>query len=76
MKGYEGGHNTSNIYSFNAYLNQLAKDGKLTRFAVDKTREKLLNTLMGNIVGPAAGVFKVDLENLYIADEIKSKIND
>lgn len=76
MKGYEGGHNTSNIYSFNAYLNQLAKDGKLTRFAVDKTREKLLNTLMGNIVGPAAGVFKVDLENLYIADELENMINE
>lgn len=76
MKGYEGGHNTSNIYSFNAYLNQLAKDGKLTRFAVDKTRKKLLNTLMGNIVGPAAGVFKVDLENLYIADELENMINE
>ena len=76
MKSYEGGHNTSNIYSFNAYLNQLAKDGKLTRFAVDKTREKLLNTLMGSIVGPEAGVFKVDLENLYIADELENMINE
>ena len=76
MKGYEGGHNTSNIYSFNAYLNQLAKDGKLTRFAVNKTREKLLNTLMCNIVGPAASVFKVDLENLYIADELENMINE
>ena len=76
MKSYEGGHNTSNIYSFNAYLNQLAKDGKLTRFAVDKTREKLLNTLMSSIVGPEAGVFKVDLENLYIADELENMINE
>lgn len=76
LKAYEGGHGTSGIHSFNNYLTLLAKDRKLTTYAVNKTREKLLNTLMGNIVGPEASVFKVDLENLYIADEIKSKIED
>ena len=76
LKAYEGGHGTSGIHSFNNYLTLLAKDRKLTTYAVNKTREKLLNTLMGNIVGPEASVFKVDLQNLYIADEIKSKIED
>jgi hypothetical protein len=76
MKSYEGGHNTSNIYSFNAYLNQLAKDGKLTRFAVDKTREKLYKTLISSICGDKSQVFKVDLENLYIADELENMINE
>ena len=76
LKAYEGGHGTSGIHSFNNYLTLLAKDRKLTTYAVNKTREKLLSTLMGNIVGPGADVFKVDLENLYIAEEIKSKIND
>ena len=76
MKSYEGGHNTANIYSFNAYLNQLAKDGKLTRFAVDKTREKLYKTLISTICGNTSQVFKVDLENLYIADELENMINE
>jgi hypothetical protein len=76
MKSYEGGHNTANIYSFNAYLNQLAKDGKLTRFAVDKTREKLYKTLISTICGDTSQVFKVDLENLYIADELENMINE
>ena len=76
MKNYEGGHNTSNIYSFNAYLNQLAKDGKLTRFAVNKTREKLYKTLISSICGDTSQVFKVDLENLYIADELENMINE
>jgi hypothetical protein len=76
MKSYEGGHNTSNIYSFNAYLNQLAKDGKLTRFAVDKTREKLYKTLISSICGDTSEVFKVDLENLYIADKLENMINE
>ncbi len=76
MKSYEGGHNTSNIYSFNAYLNQLAKDEKLTRFAVDKTREKLYKTLISDICGNTSQVFKVDLENLYIADELENMIDE
>jgi hypothetical protein len=76
MKGYEGGHSTNNIYSFNAYLNQLAKDGKLTKFAVDKTREKLYKSLISNICGDTSQVFKVDLENLYIADELENMINE
>mgnify|MGYP001361117781 CR=1 FL=1 len=76
MKSYEGGHNTANIYSFNAYLNQLAKDGKLTRFAVDKTREKLYKTLLSPMCGNTSAVFKVDLENLYIADELENMIDE
>ena len=31
---------------------------------------------MGAMVGPESEVFKIDLENLYIADELNSKIND
>ena len=76
MKDYEGGHNTSNIYSFNAYIRNLAKDGKLTRFAVDKTRKLLMNTLLNNLCGDSSDVFKVNLENLYIADEIENMINE
>lgn len=76
MKAYEGGHNTSNVYAFNAYINALAKDNKLTRFAVDETREKLMDTVLRSICGKDNSVFKVDLENLYIADEIESMINE
>jgi hypothetical protein len=31
---------------------------------------------MGAMIGPESEVFKIDLENLYIADELNSKIND
>ena len=31
---------------------------------------------MGNIVGKESQVFKVDLENLYIAEEIENTINE
>jgi len=76
LKAYEGNHCTSNIWSYNRYLTKLADDGKLSRFAVDKTRKYILEKLMGVMVGPESEVFKIDLENLYIADELNSKIND
>ena len=76
LKAYEGNHCTSNIWSYNRYLSKLADDGKLSRFAVDKTRKYILEKLMGKMVGPESEVFKIDLENLYIADELNSKIND
>ena len=76
LKEYEGNHCTSNIWSYNRYLSKLADDGKLSRFAVDKTRKYILEKLMGKMVGPESEVFKIDLENLYIADELNSKINE
>lgn len=74
MKAYEGNHNTQGIYSFNKYLNLLAKDRKLTKFAVDSTREKLHTTFLASLVGPSADVFKVDLDSLYINEELTNKI--
>lgn len=74
MKSYEGNHNTQGIYSFNKYLNLLAADRKLTKFAVDSTREKLHSTFLGSLVGPSADVFKVDLSSLYINEELTNKI--
>ena len=76
LKAYEGVHNTSTIYSFNNYLSLLAKDRKLTRFAVDRSRQQLLNTLLGPIVGDSSDIFKVDLDNLYIVDKIEENINE
>ena len=76
LKHYEGNHNSNGIWSFNSYLNTLMNDRKLTRFAVDRTREKLMNTLMDPMVGKSAQVFKVDLENLYIADKLEKMINE
>jgi len=76
MKSYEGGHNTSSVYPFNAYIKTLAKDNKLTRFVINKTREKLMNTVLNQICGEGNDVFKVNLENLYIADEIENMINE
>ena len=76
MKRYEGGQSTQNIWSFNNYLKYLAEDGKMTKFAVDKTREKLHSTLLNSFVGPSSEMFKVDLDSLKISDKYKTNVID
>ena len=43
MTKYSGGPQTSAIWTYNHYINLLIADNKLTKFAVDRTREKLYN---------------------------------
>ena len=76
LKKYEGGHSISNLYSFNGYIKNLYEDRKLTKFAIDKTREKLLNTLLSPSVGPCSEVFKVALENLVLTDKYNNITNE
>ena len=76
LKKYEGGHSISNLYSFNVYIKNLYEDRKLTKFAIDKTREKLLNTLLSPSVGPCSEVFKVALENLVLTDKYNNITNE
>ena len=74
MKSYEGNHGVQGIYPFNQYLNTLAKDRKLSKFAVDHTRTKLHNTFLNSVVGSESDVFKVDLSSIYINEELTNKI--
>jgi len=74
MKNYEGGRCTTNIYSFNNFIKKLAEDRKLTKFAVDHTRNKLYNTLLKDLVGSSSKVFKIDLDSLLLDEELTENI--
>ena len=74
MSAYEGPHHTNGIENFERYLKLLIKDNKLTQYAVDQTRTLLHKTLLNMLVGPSAGIFTVDLENLKVKDEFQKKI--
>ena len=74
MSAYEGPHHTHGIENFERYLKLLIKDNKLTQYAVDQTRTLLHKTLLNMLVGPSAGIFTVDLENLKVKDEVQKKI--
>ena len=74
MTKYSGGPQTSAIWTYNHYINLLIADNKLTKFAVDRTREKLYNNVLGSLVGSHADVFHVPLESLVIKNSLTEKI--
>ena len=76
MKRYEGGHADNGIWSFNNYLKNLAEEGKLTKFAVDKTRERLYSTLLSSYVGPSSDIFKISLDSIELEDKFKTNVID
>ena len=76
MKSYEGGTSLNNIYGYNNYLSTLAADNKLTKFAVDKTREKLLKKFLNTSVGEAADVFTIDLSSIKLTEKYQNQVID
>ena len=70
-----GGYNNG-ISNYNQYLNLLAKDSKLTRFAVDKTRKLLYDKWMTNTLGANAQVFHVDFDNVKLKDQYEQQVID
>ena len=74
MSSYEGNHDSHSVYSYNKYIKSLAEDDRLTTFALNKTKKKLHNVFLNKMVGPASDVFKVDLESIYINQDLTNQI--
>jgi len=76
MDNYSGSHGTAHIHSFNEYLTLLKEDNKLTKFAIDKTRELLYSTLLSTLLGKEASVFSIDLESLKLKPRLLETTNN
>ncbi len=80
MKDFEGNSSNSSIYSYNNYIKQLISCDKLTKFAVDYTRQKLYEHILGSLVGKTADVFSVSLESVELKEafmnNILNEVND
>ena len=76
MDKYSGTHGTNTIHSFNNYLNLLKEDDKLTKFAIDKTRELLYSTLLSTLLGKDADVFSVDIESVKLKPRLLENISN
>jgi hypothetical protein len=74
MEEYKGGVSTSGIYAYNKYIHNLIKNNKLTKFALDRTRQKLYNNVLSNLVGDSADVFNVTFDNLNLKPSLKEKL--
>ena len=71
---YQGGCNPISINSYNYYIECLIIDKKLTKFALDSTREKLYNEVLLNIGGDNARVFSISLDSVKLKDTLIDNI--
>lgn len=78
MKAFEGGGSLSNCYCYNNYIKNLIHHDKLTKFAIDNTREKMYKHILSPLVGNDREdtVFHVSLEALQLRDNLIENINN
>jgi hypothetical protein len=74
LKKYQGGTNNSMIYSYDNYIKNLIKDKKLTKFALDNTRERLYKNVLHDIGGNNANVFSISLDNVKLKDNLTDNL--
>jgi len=74
LKKYQGGCNATMIYAYNNYIECLIEDKKLTKFALDNTREKLYHEVLRDIGGNNANVFSISLDSVKLKDTLTDNI--
>ena len=77
MKVFEGGGSLGNCYSFNIYIKNLIHHDKLTKFAIDNTREKMYKHIISPLVGDDRDdtVFHMPIESLQLRNNLIENIN-
>lgn len=78
MKAFEGGGSDNNIYSYNNYIKNLVEHDKLTKFAIDNTRERLYKHVISPLVGTdrEETYFHVPIDSLQLRDNLIENINN
>ena len=74
LKAYEGSKQISASYPYNQFLNLLANDGKLTKFAVDRTRDNLVKNVLKHYVNGDDNVFSVATDKVVLNSKLTEQI--
>lgn len=77
MKIFEGGGSKSNSYSYNNYIKYLIHHDKLSKFAIDNTRERMYEHILSPLVGNDREdtTFHIPIESLQLRDNLIDNIN-
>lgn len=78
MSIFQNGGSDSSIYAYNNYIKNLISVDKLTKFAIDYTRERLYKNILSSSVGTDndQAYFNVNIENLYLREDLTNNINN
>ena len=78
MSLFQGGGGDNSIYAYNNFIKYLIAVDKLTKFAIDDTRERLYKNILSSNVGTDNNdaYFNVKIEDLYLKEDLTKNIND
>jgi len=78
MSLFQHGGSDNSIYAYNNYIKNLISVDKLTKFAIDYTREKLYKNILSSSVGTDndQAYFNVNIEDLYLREDLTNNINN
>jgi hypothetical protein len=74
MDAYKEPYGIHTIYPYNKYIQLLIEDKKLTKFALNKTRQHLYNNVLNNLIGDNASIFNVSFDNLNLKESLIENI--
>lgn len=78
MSLFQNGGSDNSIYAYNNYIKNLISVDKLTKFAIDYTRERLYKNILSSSVGTDndQAYFNVNIEDLYLREDLTNNINN
>ena len=74
LEKYSNCGNQTSIWPYNNFIKSLIDDNKLTKFALDHTRERLMRVVLDSLIGKTAEVFAINLSDLRLKDNLLNNL--
>lgn len=74
LEKFSGSKDNNRQWAYDQYITLLSEENKLTDFIVQKTIQKMYDSVIRNTFGCKNNVFSIDLESIYLVDKYKNTI--
>lgn len=74
LEKFSGSKDNNRQWAYDQYITLLSEENKLTDFIVQKTIQKMYDSVIRNTFGCKNNVFSIDLESIYLVDKFKNLI--
>ena len=74
LEKFSGSKDNNRQWAYDQYITLLSEENKLTDFIVQKTIQKMYDSVIRNTFGCKNNIFSIDLESIYLVDKFKNLI--
>lgn len=74
LEKFSGSKDNNRQWAYDQYIALLYDENKITDFIVQKTIQKMYDSVIKNTFGCKNNVFSIDLESIYLVDKFKNSI--